>query len=101
MTVELTLEQRAIAMALVEYLKSEGYVLSPEDKEELEDYRRNDDSYVTGKKASDMIGCSQSRIIALRDRGLLRYIREGSVPRYSVKSIKEYIRSREINRGLR
>ena len=93
---ELTLEQRAIAIAMAEYLKSEGYILSPEERVELENYRKSDESYVTGKAAAQMIGCSPARVIELRKRGLLKYKMEGSVPRYSVKSIKSYNLSRSI-----
>lgn len=96
MIMELTLEQKAIAIAIAEYLKSEGYILSPDEKIELENYRKNDESYVTGKQAANMIGCSPARVIELRKRGLLRYKMEGSVPRYSVKSIKAYNKSRMI-----
>lgn len=96
MLAELTLEQKAIAIALAEFLKAEGYILSPDERKELEMYRKNDDAYVTGKKAAEMLGCSPARIIYLRKQGSLRYKYEGSVPRYSVKSIKAYNNSRMV-----
>lgn len=94
MIAELTLEQKAIAIALAEFLKAEGYILSPDERRELDMYRKSDDSYVTGKKAAEMLGCSPARVVYLRKRGLLKYKYEGSVPRYSVKSIKAYNNSR-------
>ena len=96
MTVELTLEQRAIAIAMAEYLKSEGYILSPDDKKELDLYRQQDEEYITGIKAAEMLGCSPARVCTLRKRGLLKYKMEGSVPRYSVRSIKKYNQSRIV-----
>lgn len=96
MTVELTLDQKAIAIAIVEYLKSEGYILTPEEKKELENYRASDEEYVSGKVAAKLLGCSQARVIQIRKRGLLKYKIEGAVPRYSVKSIKKYNQKRAI-----
>lgn len=96
MLAELTLEQKAVAIALAEFLKAEGYILSAKDKEELERYRQAEDSYISGLKAAEMIGCSPARVIALRQKGLIKYKLEGTVPKYSVKSIKAYNKSRMI-----
>lgn len=96
MFAELTIEHKAIAIALAEFLREEGYILSPDERKELERYRKNDDIYVSGKKAAELIGCSPARVIELRKRGLLKHKYEGSVPRYSVKSIQTYNNSRLV-----
>ena len=96
MIAELTLEHKAIAVALAEYLKEEGYLLSLGEKEELEKYRLMDDEWVNGIVAAKMIGCSPAQVIKLRKRGAIKYKTEGSVPRYSVRSIKAYNNSRIV-----
>lgn len=95
----LTAEHKAIAIAVAEYLRKEGYVLSKEEREELRSYREQDDEYINGIGAAKMIGCSPARITTLRKRGVLKYKMEGSVPRYSVKSIRKYNKSRAVNIG--
>jgi hypothetical protein len=93
---ELTLEQRATAIAMVEYLKEQGYILAPAEREELAEYRELKDGYVSGKEAAKMIGCFPSYIVKLKDNKVLKYRMVGSHPRYSVKSIQEYLKKRTI-----
>lgn len=93
---ELTLEQRATAIAMVEYLKEQGYILSPEERVELSEYRALNDKYISGKEAADMIGCVPSFVIKLRESKILKYRMVGSHPKYSVKSVREYLKKRTI-----
>jgi hypothetical protein len=98
---KLTLEQRMTAIAMVEYLREQGYILSPTDKLELEQRRAADDEYLCGKDAAEMIGCSPQYITKLKAQGVLKYYLKGSDPMYSVKSLKKYISSRTVTRGKR
>lgn len=93
---QLTLEQRQIAIAMVEYLRTEGYILSPDEKKELQELREREGQFISGKEAAEMIGCSPAYIIKMRKEGLLTYRMVGDTPKYSVKSIQKYINKRTI-----
>lgn len=93
---ELTLEQRQIAIAMVEYLRQEGYVLSPEDSKALKAFQQRETEYVSGKEAAQIIGCSPAYIVKLKKAGQLGYMMKGSKPMYSVKSINRYLSRRTV-----
>lgn len=93
---ELTLEHKQIAIAMVEYLHSQGYILSPKDSQALQELRERDTEFVSGKEAAEMIGCSPAYVIKIRKDGHLTYRMVGDTPKYSVKSIQKYIKKRTI-----
>ena len=93
---ELTLDQRMTAIAIVEYLKEQGYILSPEERQELTQYRELNEQYISGKEAAKMLNCSPSYITKLKDLKALKYRMKGSHPEYSVKSVREYLKKRTI-----
>ena len=91
---ELSLEHRQIAIAIVEYLRTEGYIISPEERKELQELRDKQVEYVSDKEAAKLLGCTPAYIIKMRKEGLLTYRMIGSTPRYSLKSINKYISKR-------
>ena len=93
---ELSLEHRQIAIAIVEYLRKEGYILSPEERKELQELRDKQVEYVSGKEAAKLLGCTPAYVIKMRKDGLLTYRMVGSTPKYSLKSINRYINKRTI-----
>ena len=93
---ELTLEQRQIAIAMVEYLKEQGYVLSPQASEKLKEYQDKEDEYICGKEVADRLGCKPQFVTKLKNSKALKYYMKGSRPMYSVKSVNKYIEKRMI-----
>ena len=92
----LTLEQRQIAIAMVEYLREQGYILSPDDSKALSEFKARETEYISGKEAAQVIGCSPAYVIKLRNNGQLGYKMIGSKPMYSVKSINRYLSKRTV-----
>lgn len=93
---ELTLEHRQIAIAMVEYLKEQGYILSPQASEKLKEYQEKEDKYICGKEVADMLGCKPQFVTKLKNNKVLEYYMKGSRPMYSVKSVNRYIEKRTI-----
>lgn len=93
---ELTLEQRQIAIAMVDYLREQGYILSPQECKELREYRERDDEWICGIEAAKMLGCSPTQVTRLKNRKAVKYRLEGSKPLYSVKDLNRYIKKRTI-----
>lgn len=93
---ELSLEQRQIAIAMVDYLRAQGYILSPQEYEELQEYRKREDSWICGTEVANMLGCSRANVTQLKRERKLKYRLEGSRPMYSVKSVNQYIKRRTI-----
>lgn len=93
---ELTLDQRMTAIAIVEYLKEQGYILSPDERAELMEYRALNDKYISGKEVAEMLNCAPSFVTKLKDTKALKYRMNGSRAMYSVKSVREYIKKRTI-----
>lgn len=93
---ELTLEHRQIAIAMVEYLMEQGYVLSPQASQKLKEYQDKEDEYICGKEVAQRLGCQQSFVTKLKNNKTLEYYMKGSKPMYSVKSVNRYIETRTI-----
>lgn len=93
---ELTLEQRQIAIAMVDYLREMGYILSPTEVKELKELREQNDSWVSGKEAAVIIGCSQTQVTRLKNRKALKFKMEGAKPLYSVRDLHRYNQKRTI-----
>ena len=93
---ELTLEQRQIAIAMVEYLKEQGYVLSPQGSAKLKEYEDKEDEYICGKEVALRLGCKPQFVTKLKNGNVLKYYMKGSRPMYSVKSVNRYIERRTI-----
>lgn len=93
---ELTLEQRQIAIAMVDYLREMGYILAPAEVKELNELRELNDSWVNGKTAAGIIGCSQTQVTRLKKSKKLKYKMVGSKPLYSVNFLRQFNKNRTI-----
>lgn len=91
---ELTLEQKQIAIAMVEYLREQGYILSPEAAQQLQKYKEAEDEYICGADVARRLGIDRASVTRLKNKGILKYWMNGSKPMYSVKSVNRYIQKR-------